>query len=64
LPLHWDSTDRSITDGSEHLAADFRAQNLGGRIEGGYHFGTVLFGVTPCGAGAQLRNAKALERVI
>jgi outer membrane autotransporter protein len=36
---HHVSTDRVLTvAGIDHLAADFSAQNVGGRIEGGYRF--------------------------
>jgi outer membrane autotransporter protein len=51
------TTDRFLTVlGTDHLTADFRAQNIGGRIEGGYRFaipgvnGWYGFGVTPYAA--------------
>ena len=51
------STDRSVTvAGTDHLAADFSANDVGGRIEGGYRFAIPGvfslpgFGITPYGA--------------
>jgi uncharacterized protein with beta-barrel porin domain len=52
------STDRSVTvAGVDHLAADFSANDIGGRIEGGYRFAVPdldnvrgRFGVTPYAA--------------
>jgi outer membrane autotransporter protein len=34
----------------DHLAADFSARSYGGRLEGGYRFGTAFGGITPYGA--------------
>jgi outer membrane autotransporter protein len=56
---HRVSTDRFVTvTGIDHLTADFSANNVGGRIEGGYRFAIpgVLgwpgrYGVTPYAAG-------------
>jgi outer membrane autotransporter protein len=53
------STDRYVTvAGTDHLTADFSANNVGGRIEGGYHFAnpgmfdvTGRYGITPYAAG-------------
>src|SRR5262249_59141435 len=42
---HWMSTDR-LADG-DRLTADFNAQSYGGRLEGGYRFGTPYGGITP-----------------
>jgi uncharacterized protein with beta-barrel porin domain len=54
---HRVSTDRVVTvAGLEHLTADFSANNVGGRIEGGYRFaipgvfGWPGFGFTPYAA--------------
>ena len=51
------STDRFVTvAGTDHLTADFSANNVGGRIEGGYRFAipgvfdSSGFGVTPYAA--------------
>lgn len=51
------STDRYVTlAGTDHLTADFSANNVGGRIEGGYRFAipdvfdSSGFGVTPYAA--------------
>jgi uncharacterized protein with beta-barrel porin domain len=42
---HWMSTDRvALVD---HLTADFNAQSYGGRLEGGYRFGTPFGGIAP-----------------
>ena len=46
---HWMSTERAAPFGN-HLTADFDAQSLGGRIEGGYRLGTPAAGVTPYAA--------------
>jgi outer membrane autotransporter protein len=42
------STDRAVL--GDHLTADFNAQSLGGRLEGGYRFGTIYGGFTPYAA--------------
>src|SRR6202043_210135 len=56
---HQVSTDRSLTAGGlcfEHLTVDFSANNVGGRIEGGYRFAVPGafylpgFGITPYAA--------------
>jgi uncharacterized protein with beta-barrel porin domain len=54
---HRVSTDRTLTvAGTDHLTADFSANNVGGRIEGGYRFaipgvvGWSGFGFTPYAA--------------
>jgi autotransporter-associated beta strand protein len=45
---HHVDTDRTVTvAGVDKLSASFDAQNLGGRIEGGYRFATGLGTVTP-----------------
>ena len=46
---HWMSTDR-LAFGGDHLSASFNAQSLGGRVEGGYRFGTIYGGLTPYAA--------------
>jgi outer membrane autotransporter protein len=46
---HWMSTDRLAFAG-DHLTADFNAQSYGGRLEGGYRFGTPYGGITPYAA--------------
>jgi autotransporter-associated beta strand protein len=46
---HWMSTDR-FAFASDHLTADFNAQSLGGRVEGGYRLATWYGGVTPYAA--------------
>jgi outer membrane autotransporter protein len=46
---HWMSTDRLAFAG-DHLTADFNAQSYGGRLEGGYRFGTPSGGITPYAA--------------
>jgi outer membrane autotransporter protein len=46
---HWMSTDR-IAFAGDHLTADFNAQSYGGRLEGGYRFGTPYGGITPYAA--------------
>ncbi len=45
---HWMSTDRFAF--GDHLTADFNAQSYGGRLEGGYRFGTRYGGITPYAA--------------
>jgi T5SS/PEP-CTERM-associated repeat protein len=45
---HWMSTDRTAV--FDHLTADFNAQSYGGRLEGGYRFGTPYGGITPYAA--------------
>jgi outer membrane autotransporter protein len=45
---HWMSTDRIAV--FDHLTADFNAQSYGGRLEGGYRFGTPYGGITPYAA--------------
>jgi outer membrane autotransporter protein len=45
---HWMSTDRLAF--GDHLTADFNAQSYGGRVEGGYRFGTPYGGITPYAA--------------
>jgi outer membrane autotransporter protein len=45
---HWMSTDRLAF--GDHLTADFDAQSYGGRLEGGYRFGTPYGGITPYAA--------------
>jgi autotransporter-associated beta strand protein len=45
---HWMSTDRNAV--GDHLTADFNAQSYGGRLEGGYRFGTPYGGITPYAA--------------
>jgi autotransporter-associated beta strand protein len=46
---HWMSTDRFAFAGN-HLTADFNAQSYGGRLEGGYRFGTPYGGIAPYAA--------------
>jgi autotransporter-associated beta strand protein len=46
---HWMSTDRFAFAG-DHLTADFNAQSYGGRLEGGYRFGTPYGGIAPYAA--------------
>jgi outer membrane autotransporter protein len=55
---HRVSTERLVTlAGTDHLVAEFSANNIGGRIEGGYRFaipgalGWPGFGFTPYAAG-------------
>jgi outer membrane autotransporter protein len=43
------STDR-FAFANDHLTADFNAQSLGGRVEGGYRFATIYGGLTPYAA--------------
>jgi T5SS/PEP-CTERM-associated repeat protein/autotransporter-associated beta strand protein len=45
---HWMSTDRLAV--GDHLTANFNAQSYGGRLEGGYRFGTPYGGITPYAA--------------
>ena len=45
---HWMSTDRVAF--FDHLTANFNAQSYGGRLEGGYRFGTPYGGITPYAA--------------
>ena len=45
---HWMSTDRFAV--GDHLTANFNAQSYGGRLEGGYRFGTPYGGLTPYAA--------------
>jgi autotransporter-associated beta strand protein len=45
---HWMSTDRLAV--GDHLTADFNAQSYGGRLEGGYRFGTTYGGIAPYAA--------------
>jgi autotransporter-associated beta strand protein len=45
---HWMSTDRLAF--GDHLTASFNAQSYGGRLEGGYRFGTPYGGITPYAA--------------
>jgi outer membrane autotransporter protein len=45
---HWMSTDRLAV--GDHLIASFNAQSYGGRLEGGYRFGTPYGGITPYAA--------------
>lgn len=49
---HSVTTDRTVTVGgtTEILRADFNAQALGGRLEGGYRFATPAVGLTPYAA--------------
>ena len=45
------ATDRTLTiAGTDRLQADFDAHSIGGRIEGGWRFGTTNYGVTPYAA--------------
>ena len=46
---HWMTTDRYAFAG-DHLRASFIAQSFGGRLEGGYRFGTPLGGIAPYAA--------------
>jgi outer membrane autotransporter protein len=46
---HWMSTDRFAFAG-DHLTAQFTAQSYGGRLEGGYRFGTLWGGIAPYAA--------------
>ncbi len=43
---HWMSTDR-LSSGFEQLTANFNAESVGGRIEGGYRFASPIVAVTP-----------------
>jgi autotransporter-associated beta strand protein len=48
---NWLSTDRFVNVfGTNHLTSSFVAQNLGGRVEGGYRFAMPMVAVTPYGA--------------
>jgi outer membrane autotransporter protein len=52
---HWIETDRKLTFADDRLSADFFANNLGARVEGGYRFelpglGSTQFGLTPYAA--------------
>lgn len=49
---HWMSTDRTVTvAGIDQLSASFNAQNIGARLEGGYHIpASLAFGATPYAA--------------
>jgi outer membrane autotransporter protein len=48
---HRANTDRTVTvAGTDRLAADFDAQSIGGRVEGGYRFGGAYAGLTPYAA--------------
>jgi uncharacterized protein with beta-barrel porin domain len=54
--VHNITTDRTITvAGSDHLAANFTAQSVGGRFETGYRLQTAYAGVTPYAA-AQVQD--------
>jgi outer membrane autotransporter protein len=63
---HHVSTDRFVTlAGTDHLTADFSANDVGGRIEGGYRFALpsvlgwpVRYGITPYAAG-QVQSFRA-----
>jgi outer membrane autotransporter protein len=45
------STDRTLNiAGTDRLEADFDATSIGGRVEGGYRFGMVNYGLTPYAA--------------
>jgi autotransporter-associated beta strand protein len=45
------TTDRTLTvAGADKLEANFRAQNFGGRVEGGYRFDMPVIAVTPYAA--------------
>ena len=46
---HWMSTDR-FAFGGDHLTADFDAYDFGGRLEGGYRFGSATQAITPYAA--------------
>jgi outer membrane autotransporter protein len=46
---HWMSTDR-FAFAADHLTASFNATSLGGRLEGGYRFGTPYGGIAPYAA--------------
>ncbi len=56
---HDTSTDRTVTTvGFEQMTANFRAWNVGGRIETGYRIATPWLGVTPYAA-AQVQQYNA-----
>ena len=49
---HWTETDRTLTFANDRLSADFFANDVGARVEGGYRFklqglGSTQFGLTP-----------------
>ena len=46
---HWMSTDRFAPFG-DHLTASFKAQSIGGRVETGYRYATLIGGVAPYAA--------------
>ncbi|HZO44330.1 MAG TPA: autotransporter domain-containing protein [Xanthobacteraceae bacterium] len=51
LAWHRASTDRTVTiAGTDRLEADFNATSFGGRLEGGYRYGSVNLGLTPYAA--------------
>jgi outer membrane autotransporter protein len=44
-------TDRTLTvSGTDRLEAGFDASSISGRLEGGYRFGTMQYGITPYAA--------------
>ncbi|HZO46251.1 MAG TPA: autotransporter domain-containing protein [Xanthobacteraceae bacterium] len=48
---HRAATDRTLTiAGTDRLEADFNATSFGGRLEGGYRYGSVTLGLTPYAA--------------
>jgi len=51
LAWHRASTDRTLTiAGTDRLEADFNATSFGGRLEGGYRYGSGNLGLTPYAA--------------
>jgi outer membrane autotransporter protein len=51
LAWHRAATDRTVTiAGTDRLEADFNATSFGGRLEGGYRYGSVNLGLTPYAA--------------
>jgi uncharacterized protein with beta-barrel porin domain len=54
---HHVTTDRTVTIGpaADHMTATFNAQSVAGRVEGGYRFGSLFYGVTPYAA-VQVQN--------
>jgi outer membrane autotransporter protein len=45
------ATDRTLNiAGTDHLEADFNANSIGGRVEGGWRFGVTSYGLTPYAA--------------
>ncbi len=51
LAWHRASTDRTLNiAGTDRLEADFNATSFGGRLEGGYRYGSVNLGLTPYAA--------------